>query len=183
MRHVATLLALAALATGLWWWQHPAPQEKKSAHVFPSHQTSLEEPAPIAEVEKAEPEPQPQAPATAVGDPQLDVHTAIMDLAGMMRASDYVGMVAKYVPPDELKRMSTDDITNLVAAASDPNSPQHQYMQSQIQALEIASKLEPTMNEAGDSATYSLDLNIPNVSKQNSRIVFVKIDGRWYRND
>ena len=180
MRIIASILALATLAVGVWWWRHPAPPVKKSVRIYPASQVAAPEavaPDEVPETPSFEPVPLPPPPPPAA-DPQIDVHTAVDDMVGLLRAGDFLGFVARYMPPEVRDHMAANPaaverMAQDMLQANVPGTREYQELQGMIQMLENArGGTEPALNEAGDEATYQ--------GTDRNPIRLIKVDGKWY---
>ncbi len=114
------------------------------------------------------------------GDPQTGLSTAIPDLANLIQTGDLLTAFTRYMPPSYFEQMPQpvkDQLAqqelNLLA---DPRA-----QQSRIELVQILQGMQsqtPTMNEAGDRATYPVEpfKGHPDLHE----ITFMRVDGKWY---
>ncbi|HTB63681.1 MAG TPA: sigma-70 family RNA polymerase sigma factor [Opitutales bacterium] len=118
--------------------------------------------------------------SATVNDPQAELSTALPDLITLIQNGDLFTAYMRYMPPSyfasmpqNVKDQLAQQEANLLA---DPNTaPRRQQL---VQALQAMQTLVPTMNAAGDTATY--DLPFPAGNPDVQKISFIKVDGKWY---
>ncbi len=203
-RHTAIILVFVLAAGGaVWWFLQPAPAEPanpakpavvapkpaEAAKAAPIIVTPTKVAAPIAPpvaAPKIAAAPQP-APAPAANSVQVELNTAIDDMATMMQNGDMIAMMKKYMPPDELAQIPPEQMAQMEQMMQQQAAvPQLQQMlQSMSQSLSALKDQTPEMNAAGDQATYQMAMpagilppgaNIPPTRP----VTFKKIDGQWY---
>jgi hypothetical protein len=181
-RTLSLVLVAGLAAIGVWLWRMSVstadtPPEAQPAAVVETPQLDPPQNLPPEPVVVAA----PPAPPPVAADPQLDVHTAVADMAGLLRAGDFASFVARYMPPEERAMMAQVGPEALVqmaqqmAQANVPGTREYQETQQMLQVLDSVKNMEPTLNDTGDEATYPA-----NVSGMPDRIRFIRVDGRWY---
>ncbi len=174
---LVTFIAVGLAATVSYWlWSTPAaPAKKPGARVHPPVGLRSEEPEnfpPLPDGVAATPAPQ-LTPAPTI-DPQTELGTAIQDFARLAQSGDVVTLMQNYMPPDEQARMGPDAMSQLQEMMKSPaGAIMTQMMLNDIQAIQNAT---PTYDETGNRATFVLP---PGSSE--SKAVFVRVNGRWYR--
>jgi hypothetical protein len=178
MKHPRRLfLALPLLGVTVWWlWPAAPPQPVPFARSQPSPQADLP-PAVLTPDEPAEPLPEPAPPP----DPQLHLHTAIADMADLIRTGDSLAFLIRYKEPQQLAGMmgtpeGFDYWTKaLIVEVNTPGTDMHKLSLEIAQLFDTLKTMEPTLNEAGDFATYPINNYGPEYIT-----TFKKINGRWY---
>jgi len=209
-RYILAVLAVVLVGIGLWWFlRPPAPQEKASAATLPAKAVAsvsdkVEPPKPLAPPTIAAPALKPAAASVAAtsapdanSDPQADLKTAIPDIVRILRANDLMALVQNYTPPDKLTprllqqaQKTADQLQAAQAmAASLPPDIQERInhpFEQMAKGYEVIIGQVPTMNAAGDEATYMVSMPgppDPNTGDSVSTPVpqtFIKINGKWY---
>jgi hypothetical protein len=113
--------------------------------------------------------------------------TALPDIARLLRDGDFDTLMKTYMTPDKLASMSPQDQQRMTMMSQMAQNPQVKPMfDAMADAIEGLKDQTPTMNDAGDEATYQLSppegMAPPNTPPQ--PVTFVKINGQWYiKND
>jgi hypothetical protein len=121
--------------------------------------------------------------APATGDPQAELGTALDDIIGLLQSGDIYTAMMRYIPPDKLAEIPAAEMAGMQAEmqAQMSRPEAQQGIQMMIQAVQSMKTMNPTMNDAGDKATYQ----VSDPTGQDSRtepMSFQKIDGKWYVN-
>ena len=180
-RALYVVLVAGLAAIGVWLWRVSTSTTELPPEP-PPEITDMPLPTPPEEIA---PEPvnvvAPTAPPPVAPDPQLDVHTAVADMADLLRAGDFANFVARYMPPEVRAMMvqagpeALQQMAQSMAQANVPGTRENQQMQQMLQALDSMKTIGPTLNDAGDQATYPV--NIPGGPRS---LRLIKVDGRWY---
>jgi hypothetical protein len=104
-------------------------------------------------------------------DPREKVDTAIAEAVRLIEAKEYATLLKKFVPPDELKKIT--EIVNLDEFAKkfgDGKAPRL------LKALKATKGIEPTMSDNGSKATIKFKESIDGKDK----IEFIKVGKHWY---
>jgi len=135
-------------------------------------------PAPAAPVDANPPSAQPAPPELA---------SAINDMGSMIQSGDFIALMENYLPPQQMAALTPEQKTFMESQIQQQiQTPQgQQQVKLMTQMVQALPGLTPTINSAGDHATYQvptpagaapagtpLPPTIP--------ITFVKVDGRWY---
>jgi hypothetical protein len=173
---VACLIGLAA------WWFWPVKPGQVKPVVVHVHPARVDETSPPPSELPPEPTPVPvvdsvetPAPPIAV-DPQAEVGTAVSDFIHLFQSGDYVALLMNYIPPDQFP---TEDARAAEAQSFQQmaQAPQFQQrMQQMVIQMQLIENMTPTYDATGNLATY----RPPDGS---SPVVFVRVNGRWYRKD
>jgi len=123
----------------------------------------------------------------ANADSRIELTAAFADIARLYRAGNLVGEYQTHTQPDkvdpkqiqnwqEMQQVNEDD------AARSPDFKQfiQQMFDRDAEAYEALENETPTFNAAGDEATYDVPASTTVFAPDNP-IVFVKINGKWYR--
>lgn len=136
----------------------------------------------------------PAAPATtpasapaAPGVTPPELSNVIMEITNLAQSGDFVSLYENYESPQKMAALTAEQKTfienQIRQQMSGPNGAS--AIQGQVAILQALSNTTPTMNSAGDHATFQVptptDLapagtNLPPTIPIN----FVKVDGRWY---
>lgn len=163
---------------GIWLWRvsittpETPPDSPPEVAEMLAPAAPQENPPPLAAVEVV------PAPPPVVADPQLDVHTAVADIAALLRVGDFANFIARYLPPGMINQIGPDGLLQMAQTMTRANTPgprEYQDTQQMIQALEASKTTEPSLNDTGDQAAFP-----PSASGGSSRIRMIKVDGRWY---
>ena len=202
-----TVTAAALLAAGVWWFSQSAsaPLAEKAAAtpaapVTPAPKVAAPVVPPV--VPSAQPKPM-ETPAPAP-PPDADLNTAVNDLITALESQD-ANAVAQCLFPSMLEGAKKAAITSL--AQNPNMTPEMQARMDQIieqqkpqmiqqltqrmaqdpsalqgyqklgAALKHAQNIPPTMNAAGDQATYTLDLK--GIGGLSPKVVMTLRDGEW----
>ncbi len=124
-------------------------------------------------------------PAAGATPPELT--NVITEMNGLVQGGDLVSVYENYMPPQKMAALTPeqkDFIENQIRTQlQGPNGAK--VLQAQQQMIQALSSITPTMNAAGDHATFQVptpkDLapagaNLPPTLPVN----FIKIDGKWY---
>lgn len=136
--------------------------------------------APQVVAPKIAPAPVVKPATQVIIDAQKDLSTAIPDLVKLVESGDLVTAWQTYAQPDHFaeipleRRAQVDD--RLRALSTNPQGQMR--VQVLTQALGALSTQTPTLNDAGDVATYQL--SGPAASVGAKAIHFKNVDGRWY---
>ncbi len=173
-KHIPSVLLIVGLIAGAAWWLWPAVPVEKTAPVVELAPPLAEEPMP----EPNEPPPPLKVadvpPSPPAFDPQSELGTAIQDFARLAQGGDMLALMLTYMTPDEQARMGPEGMAQVQAMMQGPaGAMMTQMMLADIQAIQNAT---PTYDETGNRATFVL----PPGSTE-SKAVFVRVNGRWYR--
>ncbi len=107
--------------------------------------------------------------------------TSIDDIIGLLQAGDLYTAMMRYFPPDKLAEISPADMAgmqqNLQQMMAQPEA--QMGIQMMVQVLQNMKTMTPTMNDAGDKATY--DVSDPTGQDTRTQpFSFEKIEGKWY---
>ena len=204
LRTPLTVLLVAGVTIGvIWLFNKPAPAAVKTAQapapvappkVAPVHVPQVAAPvAPPAPVTQTSPPLNApiaaDAPAPITTDFHSDLNACIDDIATMLQTGNITGLIDNYAPPQLLAQMPPEAKAQMEQYLSDPRAQQQIQMMAQV--FEGLKGVAPTMNDAGDQATYQVapptgmaeslppGTNLPTTIP----ITFIKKDGRWYIND
>jgi hypothetical protein len=184
----AVVVVLVAGAVWLFWKPAPPPPAPKVAEAPKAVAPKVTAPTVAPQVVAPTVAPAvPKAtvaeatPAKPAADPQAELNTALSDIISLIQSGDLVTAFERYAPPDELAKMSPDQKAQMEQEMSTQMSqPQaQQAMQMMVTVLQSMQTQTPTLNAAGDRATYQLS----DPTGQSPEIVpfsFQKIDGKWY---
>jgi len=203
LRAPLTVILVAGVTIGaIWLFNKPAPAPEKTAQA-PVAQTAAPKAAP-APVPKVAAPVAPVVPASGASpqlsaadapapissnDPHADLNACIDDIANMLQSGNIMGLVDNYAPPQVLAQMPPEAKAQMEAYLSDPRAQQQIQMMAQV--FQGLKGVAPTMNDAGDRATYQITppaamagalppgTNMP----ETIPITFMKQDGRWYISD
>ncbi len=188
-RKIGLVLVVIALIAGvIWLFQKPTPAPAApTVAVAPKPAPTIEAPKPVAKSAVAAPvaataaAKPAAAPAKPGNDPQAELNTAIADMISLIQAQDMLTAVQRYLPPDFLAKMPPEEKADMeremTVGLSSPDA--QQGMQMMVQVLQGMQTQTPTLNAAGDTATYQLSDPTGRATKTvpfNLR----KIDGKWY---
>jgi len=202
LRTPLTVLLVAGVTIGaIWLFNKPAPAAEKTAQAptlkaalqtAPVHVAQVAAPlAPAVPASGESPSASaPDAPAPiSSSDPHTDLNACIDDIANMLQSGNITGLVDNYAPPQVLAQMPPEARAQMEEYMSAPQAQQQIQMMAQV--FQGLKGVAPTMNDAGDRATYQITppagmaatlppgANIP----ETIPITFVKQDGRWYIGD
>jgi hypothetical protein len=130
-------------------------------------------------------------PEVASTDPQASWKTALPDIARMLRDNDIKAIMMAYAKPEnrsaQLLQMGQKMNDRMQAEIADwrsqPNvSPEMldrftHPLEGEAAILEKMAEETPTMNDAGDEATFAVP---EDKAKDMKPVTLVKIDGKWY---
>ena len=104
-------------------------------------------------------------------DPRENLVSAITDAIYLLENKEYQSFIEKYALPEDLEKILTKKpISELVEDFSGEKA------EKVLEALKLASELEPKFDESGTKATFSKN-DVGGMSKD---IVFKKVDKYWY---
>ncbi len=199
-RRIISILVIAAATVGVIWYfkrpgsEAPAPKAVAApalATTIPAVSKAASQPI---EAPKAQPAPKPvESPnpgassnsAVAKGDPQVELSSAIDDIAMIIQGGNIMALFEKYATPEEQAKMSPEEKAQMEQASAQMMSqPEGQQMiQVMVTALQSLKDQSPEMNAAGDEATYQMTMTPPDGNNANPRtraMTFINIDGKWY---
>jgi hypothetical protein len=202
LRTPLTVLLVAGVTVGvIWFFNKPAPVAAVTAQAATPKAVSLTTPVHVAQVAA------PLAPAVPASggapqasaadapapigsaDPHGDLNACIDDITTMLQSGNISGLIDNYAPPQVLAQMPPEAKAQMEAYMSDPKAQQQIQMMAQV--FQGLHSVAPTMNDAGDRATYQVPppagmaealpqgANLPPTIP----ITFMKVDGRWYISD
>ncbi len=196
-RNLLVLAVVAALVGGgVWYFVSSSPQAP--AQAAPAAKPAAAAPAPVAPkpavpttvaapkapavVASAKPAPA-AAPTGAMADTIKELDTTISDMTTMLQAGDMLGLMEKYMPPEQQAQITPEMRTQMQQMMSSPQM--QQQFQTMAQALQSLQGQTPTFNDAGDKATYQMTpppgMIPPGVNAPATiPVSFIKINGRWY---
>jgi hypothetical protein len=202
LRTPLTVLIVAGVTVGvIWLFNKPAPAADKTAQASsaakaaprtaPIHVAQVEAPV-LPPVPASGGSPQmntPDAAAISSNDPHTDLNAAIDDITTMLQTGNISGLIDNYAPPQVLAQMPPEAKAQMEAYMSDPQAQQQIQMMAQV--FEGMKGTAPTMNDAGDRATYQITppaamagtLPAGATLPPTIPITFMKVDGRWYISD
>ncbi len=201
-RIVIVAVFLAAAGGAVWWFLQPAPPPPDPVKIAAAPKpVEAPKPAPVVAPTKiaaplappvAAPKPVASAPvataqpAAATGT-QAELNSAIDDISTMMQSGDMLGVMKKYMPPDQLAQIPPEQMAQMEQIMQQQAAvPQlQQMMQGMSQALGDLKNQTPEMNATGDKATYQLTMPAgalpPGVNLPPTQpVTFQKINGQWY---
>ncbi len=124
----------------------------------------------------------------AEANPPADLKTAIHDIVRLVQANDTITLWQTYMLPEKLTpevlQELQDSITREQNATPQMKALYQRIREGSIQAFEDLETQTPTMNEAGDEATYNFTLPSPGGGP--GTVVprtFIKLNGKWYFKD
>lgn len=104
-------------------------------------------------------------------DPRTKVDTAVAEAVRLLEAKDYATLLKKFVPPDELKRITENaSIEEFATKFGETKAPR------MLKAMKAAKGIEPTLSDDGSKATIKFKEPIDGKEK----IEFIKVDKLWY---
>ncbi len=196
-RSILIVVIIILVGVGLWFFTQPKDKPEKTADV--PAPAKVAEPKPLAPPSiappVAPPAPKPDsAPVAATtppsdsSDPQTDLKTAFADIARLIRARDVATRYQTYTPPDEFdpkifRQYQANQLQMHAEAAQDPHLKEimDKSGDRDAQSYESLADQTPTLNAAGDEATYMRTVVLtesgPTIQE---RTDFVKINGKWY---
>jgi len=203
MKFKNILITVTILALGgavLWWFTQPAAQAPSSAKIAaapatlrPALSMPASKPAQVEAPKAAPAVPDPVSASSVTtsdstkGDPQMELGTAIDDMATMLQAGDMPGLLEKYTSPEQMAKVSPEQKAVMAQRIQQQMTDPHvqQMQQSVAQILWSFKSQTPEMNATGDEATYQMtptaDMAPPGEPLPASvPMTFIKIDGRWY---
>lgn len=125
--------------------------------------------------------PLPIAVAKPGQDPQAELNTSLSDMISLVQAGDLLTAFNRYMPPEVAAKMSPEQRDRmqqeLSNAAADPQA--QMAMQMMVTVLQGMQTQTPTMNDAGDRATYQV-YDPSGQDPQSRPFAMRKIDGKWY---
>lgn len=125
------------------------------------------------------------SPPTAVAkpgqDPQAELNTSLSDMISLVQAGDLLTAFNRYLPPDVIAKMLPEQKSRMEQAFANASAdPQAQMaMQMMVTVLQGMQAQTPTMNDAGDRATYQV-YDPSGQDPQSRPFAMKKIDGKWY---
>jgi hypothetical protein len=194
-RNIATAILCVLVVAGLAWLFHtPAPPVEQVAGASKVTGANVAAPrlAPTGIAPPtAPPAPKPgAAPAGAMAaggpssaDPQVELNSAIDDIVSLLQAGDLYTAMMRYLPPDQLAQIPDAEKANMQDQIQNQMSQPgaQQGIQMFIQVFQSMKSSAPTMNAAGDKATYQVS-DPTGQSPDTVPMSFEKIDGKWYFN-
>ncbi len=130
--------------------------------------------------------PAAAAPATP-GTTPPELTNVINEMTALAQSGDLVSVYENYMPPQKMAALTPEQKTfiedQIRQQVQGPNG--QSVLQTQQKMLQALSTVTPTMNEAGDHATFQVPTpagiapagtNLPSTLPVN----FVKIEGKWY---
>ncbi len=113
-------------------------------------------------------------------DAQVNLETAIPDLANLLATGDLADAFENYTPPDVLAQIPPDRMAAIEQQLNSLNQQPQAVARLAVMAQVLASfdGQTPTYNDTGDVATYPI-VNPADGSSQGA-FHFQKVDGRWY---
>jgi hypothetical protein len=206
LRAPLTVLFVAGVTVGaIWLFNKPAPVAEKTAAAPVAMSVPKAAPAPVPQVVAPLAPPAPitsaspesnapiaaDAPAPISTDPHADLNACIDDITTMLQTGNISGLVDNYAPPQVLAQMPPEAKAQMEAYMSDPKAQQQIQMMAQV--FQGLHGVVPTMNDAGDHATYQVtppqgmfsDVQLGQGGSVPATIpiTFVKQNGRWYIGD
>lgn len=188
-RKLIIVVVSAVLTVGVvWLFRAPAPAAAKvaaapaAAMPQPAVAKSVVPTVAAPHVAPVTPKaPPPIAVAKPGQDPQAELNTSLSDMISLVQAGDLLTAFNRYMPPDFLAKMSPQVKERLeqqfANAATDPQGQMElQLMTVMLQGMQSET---PTMNDAGDRATYQV-YDPSGQDPQSRPFAMKKIDGKWY---
>ncbi len=198
---IVVILAVA-VAGGIWYATMSAPAEPAKVAEAPKPAPTAPKPAapaPVVVAPKIEAPKAPpavvQAPAVAVvakpapsGSTQdavmAELNSTITEMVSTLQTGDFMAFMDRFMPPDQASQIPPEMRAQMAQQLAQ-NPQMQQQMQMMSEALQSLQGQTPTINDAGDHATYQMTppagmappgANIPATIP----VTFVKIDGKWY---
>jgi len=184
----ALIIIVAIVGTVLWWLFQKTNASPEKAKVSVMGKTTvpnttaqnnlIEKPKLPAVISKsAETAPVPS-------DPQADLKTAISDIVRLYHANDMATLAERYTQPDDYNAEETkqelQDEANSAAESAEMQSFLKQLHDNKTQSWEELESETPTLNAAGDEASYVFISRYPNLAPTVIHQHFTKINGKWY---
>jgi hypothetical protein len=140
-------------------------------------------PGPVATAGEPPPEPAEQPAADAQATPQ----NAAAEMLRLMKAGNFAEFLTKFMPPSAAAQMTDERKAALLERYKDfdiTGSPENAQWQASILALESLQAATPTLNEAGDRATFDTsEVTMPDGTPLRGvpkTLVFQQENGVWY---
>ncbi len=200
---ILVVMVVAIVGIGIWWLMQPTAAPEKTAEAPKAAKTETPKAAALGKiaaplaplvqtttttvvtpVKAAEPE-------VASADPQASWKTALPDIARMLRDNDVMALVRTYMPPDHLTpetlqgaQKMNDTIQQEIAgyrmATNEPPAMVELFthpLDGEAAILERMAEETPTLNDAGDEATFAVP---EDKAKEMKPLTMIKVAGRWY---
>ncbi len=171
---------------GIWWFARQKEDARGESTEVPM--ASM----PKAPNQLAPTSPQPSPTPSVAGkpiatptpdtkaDPQVDLKTAIPDIARLLRAGDKAGILQTYTEPGRVNSAQMQRLQALQQQAQGDPTLQR-LNEAAAESYEALEALTPTYNDAGDEATYAFVMFGGGINPDtNAEVTFVKINGKWY---
>lgn len=175
-RRITGLILIAGLLAGTAWWFWPAPSVQEKPQLARLQPTPTVNEAALTDAPPPDVEPlATNVPAAVSVDPQANLSTAIPDMIQILANQGTLAFMQKYMPPDQLAQMTTEEQTSLM--------PQVQArVQVILTELLLIGLSSPTYNATGDEATYTLtdSVSVADNGGQVRNLKLIKLNGRWY---
>lgn len=177
-KHIPAAFFVVGSIAGVAWWFWPEAPEQAPASVAEVASTPAEDLAPPP----IEPPPAPMEveapPAPPAFDPQLELGTAVADFIRIAQSGDMITLMKNYMPPDQMAKASPEEIATMALTLqammqSPEGAPMVQTMIAESQSIQ---NTVPTYDATGNRATYAMP-----AGSLSRNVVFVRVDGRWYR--
>ncbi len=188
-RKLIIVVVSAVLTVGVvWLFRAPAPA---AAKVAAAPAAAMPQPAvaksvvPTVAAPNVAPVTPKASPPTAVAkpgqDPQAELNTSLSDMISLVQAGDLLTAFNRYLPPDVIAKMLPEQKSRMEQAFANASAdPQAQMaMQMMVTVLQGMQAQTPTMNDAGDRATYQV-YDPSGQDPQSRPFAMKKIDGKWY---
>ncbi len=197
LRLVLLGTAAVLLVAGLIWCLVPAApipaqaSAKAPVSALPKSTTTpgrIEAPANVAAPTKPAASFAATPSATAAGDstdPQTNLHTALADIARLYRLGDRPLLWKTYETPDDWAKNGAAEVEGLKNPTPGADDPKNITMMKDLdeaiaKSYEDLATQTPTLNTAGDEASYLQTIRLEDGTPFTQPIMLVRLNGKWY---